>query len=73
MKSLQNSSARIDEPASWAPVSGLEPERLGDELKTMFHSMASAPLPARMLELALALEEAFHRGELHGGAGQRLS
>ena len=73
MKSLQNSSVELAEAASWAPAPGLEPERLGDELKTMFHSMASAPLPARMLELALALEEAFHRGELNGETGRSLS
>ena len=73
MKSLQESSADTTGTGLGVAVSGLKAEQLGGELKAMFHGMASAPLPARMLELALALEEAFHRGELHGRTRRRLS
>ncbi len=48
--------------APFMPVFG--PQRLGDELKSLYGGLTTAPLPDRMAELADALEEAFRRGEL---------
>ena len=73
MKPLPNSSTAPCAARRWAEVPGLEPDRLGDELKTMFHGMANAPLPEEMLKLALALDEAFVKGELQARDFSRLS
>lgn len=47
-----------------APTATLDRHALGDELKSMFDTLTSGPMPDRLLQLADALEEAFMRGDL---------
>jgi hypothetical protein len=48
----------------WDLASYPPQERIGVELKTLFETLTSGPMPDRLLQLADALEEAFQRGEL---------
>jgi hypothetical protein len=55
-----------DGPAAMelTPSVGIDRGALGDELKSMFDTLISGPMPDRLLQLADALEEAFTRGDL---------
>lgn len=64
MKSFQPSSEALSslEYARSTQVNDRAP--LGQELKSMFDTLTSGPMPDRLVQLADALEEAFKRGEL---------
>lgn len=74
MKSFHEAGAELDQSSRWALGPGMDPKaRLGCELKTMFDSLTAGPMPDRLTQLADALEEAFHRGELfEGKPGRRF-
>jgi hypothetical protein len=64
MKSFQptcDASTAID---LGMPLRPHERSVLGDDLKSMFDTITSGPMPERLLQLADALEEAFRRGDL---------
>lgn len=44
---------------------------VGDELRRMFDSLASDPMPDRLVSLCDALEDAFQRGQLFPGGCKR--
>ena len=60
---------RIESPcAARLPEPGVCAGELGDQLKGMFDRVVTGPMPARLLDLADRLEEAFQRGELFEAA-----
>lgn len=48
----------------WSLCSLPPRERIGAELKSMFETLTAGPMPDRLVQLTVALEEAFQRGEL---------
>jgi hypothetical protein len=65
MKSFQDSKADFDRAPAWPGATCPAAQaQLGGELKAMFDSLTAGPLPDRLVQLADALDEAFHRGEL---------
>ena len=51
-------------PTARPPEVGACAGELGDQLKGMFDRVVTGPMPARLLDLADRLEEAFQRGDL---------
>ena len=47
--------------------------RIGQDLKSMFDNLTAGPMPDRLAVLAMALEEAFERGEVRMEKGPRLN
>lgn len=60
-------------PANWSAPPARTQERLGCDLKLMFDSLTSEPMPDRLMQLAAAVDEAFRRGELQGGRARSRS